>query len=104
MRKKCKYAGMTVKVKPGVGLGIEVKTERDLSGLEFEIEDWCENVIGCSWMEADGNPAALEYAIRTALHGKKNNVPIFSNDVVYGKIGPFSHLFHLRELELPKEV
>lgn len=96
---------MTVKVKPGVGIetGIIRYTNRDLSGLQFEIEDWCENVLGCSWMSANGNLAALQYAIRTAFHGKTNNVPPFDNDVVYGKVGGFGYLFHLNELELPDE-
>lgn len=51
-------------------------------------------------MNADGNPAALEYAIRSAKYGDNNNVPLFGDDVVYGKIGPFGHIFHVNELEI----
>lgn len=95
MRERFKYAGETVKIKNGVGKGFQVG---DMSGMDFIIEDWCENVIGCSWMNANGNPAALEYAMRHSLYGDNNNVPMFSNDVVYGKIGSLGHLLHINEL------
>lgn len=99
MRKRVpfEHAGKKVKVKEGVGKGLQVD---DMSGMDFVIEDWCENVLGCSWMNANGNPAAMEYAIRIAENGQNNDVPIFSNDVVYGKIGGFGHLFHINELNL----
>lgn len=54
----------------------------------------------CSWTNANGNPAALEYAIRTSFFGDNNDVPVFSDDVLYGKIDGLGHLFHLNELEL----
>ena len=97
MREKSKYAGQTVKTKEGVGNGVQCG---DMSGTEFIIEDWAENVLGCSWMNANGNPAALEYAIRSAMFGHNNDVPIFSDDVLYGKIGGIGHLFSVNELEL----
>ena len=97
MREKFKYAGKTVKIKDGVGHGTQ---EYDMSGMDFTIEDYCENVIGCSWMNAIGNPAALEYAVRIALYGGNNGVSTFSNNVLYGKVGMFGHLFHVNELEL----
>lgn len=50
-----------------------------------------------SWMISDGNPACLEYAIRTAVQQLK--VPAFDDKVVYGKVGGFGHLFHETELE-----
>lgn len=100
MREKFKYAGHTVKVKSGVG---ESLIGEEIIGKDFVVEDWCENVLGCSWMVANGNgnPAAIEYATRTCIFGRNNNVPKFSDDVVYGKIGMFGHLFHVNELELP---
>ena len=98
MREKFKYAGQTVKVKSGVGTSL---SGQDMSGEDFTIEDWCENVLGKSWMFANGNPAALEYAARSGMFGKNNDVPTFSDDVVYGKVGMFGHLFHVNELELP---
>lgn len=97
MKEKFKYAGRTVKTKQGVGIS---SFGQDMSEQDFAIDDWWENVSGCSWMNADGNPAALEYAIRIAFHGDNNNVKIFSDDVVYGKIGLFGHIFHVNELEL----
>ena len=96
MRTKSEYAGCKVKIKENVGHGMT----GDLSGQEFAVEDWCENVLGCSWMYANGNPAALEYAVRSATFGKNNNVPMFSNDVMYGTVGMFGHLIHVNELEL----
>ena len=71
MREKFKFAGETVKIKSGVGKGLQVG---DMSGMDFVIEDWCENVLGCHWGSADGNPAALEYAMRSAFNGANNNV------------------------------
>lgn len=97
MRERFPRRGETIKVKAGVGNGFQVG---DMSGQDFVVEDWCENVLGCSWMEADRNPATLEYAVRTAINGKHNNVPLFSDDVLYGKIGLLGHLFHINELEL----
>lgn len=96
MREIFEYAGKTVRVKPGVGLN---KFGQNMSGRDFEIEGWYENVAGTSWVCADGNPEALWYAIRIRFNGANNNVPAFSNDVVYGKIGAFGHLFHVNELE-----
>lgn len=65
MREKFKFAGETVKIKSGVGKGFQVC---DMSGMDFVIEDWCENVLGCHLWSADGNPAALEYAMRSAFN------------------------------------
>ena len=98
MRERFKYAGETVKIKSGVGCGIQCG---DMSGKDFTVEDWCENVMRCSWMKANGNPAAIEYAIRHSACGENNNVPLLSNDVVYGKIGSLGHLFHVNELVFP---
>lgn len=97
MREKFKYAGRTVKTKQGVGIN---SFGQDMSGQDFVVEDWWENVSGCSWMYAAGNPAALEYAIRHAKYGDNNNVSLFGNDVVNGKIGTFGHIFHVNELEI----
>ena len=55
---------------------------------------------GLSWMDSNGNPAAMMYAIRTGSQGF--DVPI-DNEVVYGKIGSLGYLFHVSELILPKE-
>lgn len=97
MRKLHEKSGQVVIVKDGVG---KSSFGQDMSGNKFMIEDWCDNVLGCSWSNANGNMAALEYAMRTGIFGSNNNVPLFSNDVVYGKIDGFGHLFHINELEL----
>ena len=97
MREKFKYAGQKVKIKQGVGIS---SFGQDMSVHDFAIEDWWENVGGCSWMNANGNPAALEYAIRHTKYGENNNVPLLGNDVVYGKIGLLGHIFHVNELEI----
>ena len=97
MRPKYEFAGETVKVKSGVG---KSSFGTDMSGADFEIEDWAVNLWGKSWMDMTGNPTALEYAFRIGVNCKHNNVPPFSNDVLYGKIGGFAHLFHVNELEL----
>lgn len=100
MREKFKYAGLEVKIKDNVGISM---TGEELSGKTFRIEDWFENVVGCSWMDATGNPTALEYAMRIGFNEKHNvPVPIFSNNVLYGKVGMFGHAFHVNELEIPE--
>ena len=96
MREKSKYAGKTVKIKNGVGKGFMVP---DMSGMDFVVEDWAENLLGCPWWAANGNPTAMEYAVRTGVFGRNNNVPD-DNEVLGGKVGMFSHLFHINELEL----
>lgn len=97
MRPKYKHAGKKVKVKDGVG---NSSFGDDMSGADFVIEDWCANIWGESWMDMTSNPTALEYAFRTGSYGGNNNVPPFSNDVLYGHVGTFAHLFHVNELEL----
>ena len=66
-----------------------------LNGEQYEyyLEDWWDTLTGGSWMHAKGNPAALNYAVRSA----GANLPV-DNEVVYGKIGPFSHLVHVSEI------
>ena len=66
-----------------------------LDGLEHEavLEDYWDRVYGGSWMFAEGNPAALVYAFRSATNG----LPM-DNQVVYVKIGAFGHIVHLSEL------
>lgn len=97
MREKFKYAGQKVKTKQGVGMS---SFGQDMSGQDFIVEDWWENVAGYSWYEAEGNPSVFEYSIRHVLYGDNNNVPMLDNDVVYGKIGLFGHIFHVNELEI----
>ena len=65
----------------------------EVKSVEYHVEDWWDKLTGGSWMTADGNPAALNYALRAALA----ELPI-DNDVVYGKVGSFGHLVHISEI------
>lgn len=69
------------------------KTVKLKDGTDFTVEDWADRVLGVSWMAANGNPAALVYAIRVAM----KKLPI-DNNVLYGKIGWFGHLIHVSEI------
>lgn len=59
--------------------------------VDFWLEDWWDHLTGGSWMDAVGNPAALNYAVRSAL-----TLPL-DNEVVYGKIGGLGYLVHVSE-------
>lgn len=83
-------AGKKVKIKDGVN---DPAQKQVVGGAEYVIEDWWDRLTGGSWMFADGNPAALHYAMRSAF----NQLPI-NDDVVYGKIGNLGHLVHVSEL------
>ena len=72
-------AGQTIKVDIGNG------------PVDFRLEDWWDHLTGGSWMDAVGNPAALNYAMRSAL-----TLPI-DDEVVYGKIGALGYLVHTSE-------
>lgn len=67
-----------------------------LSGREYLVEDYWDRVAGKSWMVCDGNPACMNYAIRTGLSNHK--VP-FDDEVLYGKVGHLGHLIHVSEIE-----
>lgn len=83
-REKFRFAGQTVKVRNEIP---------KFGGADFIIEDYWQNVTGgLSWMDSNGNPAAMMYAIRTGSQGF--DVPI-DNEVVYGKIGSLGYLFHV---------
>ncbi|MFI6819764.1 hypothetical protein ACIBJE_02280 [Micromonospora sp. NPDC050187] len=78
-------AGQTVRIRADVA---------ELGGLEYRVEDWWINVAGISWMVAEGNPAALTYAIRSACAGLPTD-----DEVLYGKVGHLGHLVHVSEIE-----
>lgn len=75
------FAGTTVQVDIGRG-GIE----------DYHVEDYWDRVSGGSWMYANGNPAALNYAMRTT-----REIPL-DDEVLYGKIGAFGYLVHVSEI------
>lgn len=62
-------------------------------GAEYRVEGWWDQLTGGSWMFAEGNFAALHYAQRSGLVG----LPL-DDEVVYGHIGDYGHLVHVREL------
>lgn len=74
-------AGQTVKLK---------------NGQEYAVEDWADRVLGRSVWMANGNPAALKYAVRRAI----SNFPI-DNNLLYGKVGMFGEIIHESELAEP---
>ncbi len=78
-------AGKTVLVKGG-----------EFDGKEYHIEDWWQNVAGKSWMFCDGNPACLEFAMRSGFESLPPD-----NEVVYGKIGAMGKLMHVSQLGDP---
>ena len=66
----------------------------ELAGRHFRIEGWWDHLSGASWRDADGNAAALQYAVRAMIKG----LPV-NDDVVYGKVGPLGYLLHVTEVE-----
>lgn len=78
-------AGQTVTIKTG-----------EFAGQEYRVEDYWDRITGGSWMFAAGNPACIQYAIRT---GMAENPPPLDDEVLYGKIGALGHLVHVSEIE-----
>lgn len=68
-------AGKTVRLKQG----IQPFVFAEAAGAAFRVEDWACNVFGRSVWAMDGNPVALEYAVRTAT------TCTIDEDGVYGK-------------------
>lgn len=63
---------------------------------KYYVEDWWDRLTGGSWMFAEGNPAALQYAMRSGLKG----LPI-DNEALYGHIespGGLGMIIHVSEL------
>lgn len=84
--------------------GQKVKLNKDIKdpyvglipkGSIYHIEDTWKNVTGGSWMFAQGNPAALNYAMRSAFA----DLPIDDN-VYYGKINGLGFIVHESEIEV----
>jgi hypothetical protein len=61
--------------------------------VEFRLEDYWDRIAGKSWMDSDGNPAALQYGMRAGLIG----LPV-DDEVVYGKVAAFGYLVHVSEI------
>ena len=84
-------AGQTVTIKETV-----THPQFDIAGKKYLVEDWWDRVSGVSWMDADGNPACLIYAMRSARQTPM--LPI-DNKVLYGKIGGLGVLVHITEID-----
>lgn len=65
------------------------------AGHDYRVEDWWDRVAGKSWKWCDGNPACLEYAMRSASEA----LPV-DDEVVYGKIDGFGKLVHVSQLSI----
>lgn len=84
-------AGQTLKIRSGV---VDPIQNLVLPGQEYHVEDYWDVVSGGrSWMNTSGNPAVMQYAIRSAL----NDLPL-DDEVLYGKIGALGHIVHISEL------
>lgn len=79
------YAGQTVQVR--------LANAPDET-VEYRVEDYWDRVSGGSWMDAVGNPAAMNYAMRVV---SAPGVPL-DDEVLYGKVGAFGHLIHVSEV------
>lgn len=62
---------------------------------EISIEDWWDRAAGKSWMDCNGTPACLVYAMRTGF--SKRDIPT-DNEVVYGHFKGMGVLLHQSEL------
>lgn len=80
---------MSIHAEPFEGAGQTYK----IGDADYRVEDWWDRVAGKSWMDSDGNPACIDYALRSA-HAA---LPI-DNEVVYGKVGRIGCLVHVSEL------
>ena len=62
--------------------------------VEIQIEGKWKEISGKSWMNCNGNPACLIYAMRS---GFADDIPT-DNEVYYGKINGLGYLVHVSEL------
>lgn len=87
---------------PSAGQTVIVNIDLDGSGPaehKYTVEDWWDRLTGGSWMWADGNPAALAYAARSARFA----LPV-NDEVVYGKINGLGHIVHVTELPVTEDT
>ena len=96
-KEKCFLADKMVKIKAHV----KHLQFPGFAGSDFAVEDWWDRVFGKSWMFADGNPAAIVYALRTGTAAY--DIPI-DDEVLYGHtLDHFGHLVHITEIEIPED-
>lgn len=80
---------------------VSIMLPGDMEAREYTyvIEDWWDRVTNGSWMYAEGNPAALLYAKRSA-----DALLPLDDEVVYGKINGLGYIVHTMELQSVTEV
>lgn len=59
---------------------------------EYRIEDWCDRVLDCLWMDASVW-AAINYGVRTVGHDDLRD-----DEVLYGKQAGLGYLVHASEI------
>ena len=65
-------------------------------GVKITIEDWWDRLTNKSWMDMNGNPACLKYAIRSS----SLSLPL-DNEVLYGHTEDgLGNLVHISEIEI----
>lgn len=62
-------------------------------GEHYVVEGLWKELTGKSWLDSDGNPAAIQYALRVSSSG----LP-WDDDVYYGRINNLGHLVHASEI------
>ena len=86
--------GKKFKVKKSVGKGA---LNRQLGGKIFIAEGYWRELTGESWVDSRlDNPAVIEFFARNLDKYIDTDV---ENDVIYGHIDGFGHLFHKSELK-----
>jgi hypothetical protein len=85
---------MSMHDEPFEGAGQTLKLNAEgIDADEIHVEDYWDRVAGKSWMFCDGNPAALKFAVRSAMSGLPTD-----DEVVYGKVAGLGHIVHVSEL------
>lgn len=85
------FSGQTVTLKNGF---VDPFNGQIDAGTEYWVEGYWDDITGGSWMFAEGNPACMNYALRSVVA----NLPL-DNEVLYGKIGALGFLVHVSEIE-----
>lgn len=85
------FSGQTVKLNKDI---MEPSMGVIQEGTEYHVEGYWDDVTGGSWMHANGNVAALNYALRAGHAGLPAD-----DDVLYGKIGALGVLIHVSEID-----
>lgn len=65
------------------------------STTQLRVEDWWDRVSGGSWLTAEGNPAAMQYAFRAGFAGiAPDDEVVYCHDLGIGR----GHLLHDSEI------